>query len=69
MRLLPFNPKGCGGGWGVFLIWLILGCAAGQGRGFDLSVHSVFNESGIYVWEKGFSKTTNKQSQTNDRNR
>ena len=36
---------------------------------FDLSVFSVFNETGTYVWKKGFSKTTNKQSQTNDRNK
>ena len=37
-------------------MWLILGCAAGQGMIFDLSVLSVLNETVIYVWEKGFSK-------------
>ena len=57
------------GGGGVFLIWLILGCAAGQGMIFDLSVLFVLNETETYVWEKGFSKATNKQSQTNYRNK
>ena len=37
-------------------MWLILGCAAGQGMIFDLSALSVLNETVIYVWEKGFSK-------------
>ena len=37
-------------------MWLLLGCAAGQGMIFDLSVLSVLNETVIYVWEKGFSK-------------
>ena len=43
-------------GVGVSLMWLILGCAAGQGMIFDLSALSVLNETVIYVWEKGFSK-------------
>ena len=67
-EITAVQPQRVGRG-GSSLILPILGCAARQGMVFDLSVLFVLNETGTYVWEKGFSKTTNKQSETNDRNK